>query len=549
MPLPDTVVLRFVSAISDVENHLVSLAEGHKRDFLGTLSDRYGPEEAARGWLDEEPYLRFLITTYAGQFYGTMTRAIKAMKSRPKKAKRRGKKTVGFAFAAGRGHFLVKAFDPRKPMDPQAEQRISVERQRLDQRFLRALSLYRQQAVGCETYIWRSQDDDRVRARHAGYDDQEFPYSRPPEDGHPGQAYGCRCTAEPVWPDFLSDQSETLNPDADKQVSVLLTNIWLLLGSITLGGVLKIPKALGHAGRIVSAARTLLRSSQTLMGRVRDAQKRSALEKEQHAAQKSIEKMQTQVKEAAPKNPTGKTEKEIRDIAEKIAKGHSWDKHVIKKDEYPEIKTKENFSRHIKDVMKDPTEFHDRVDGEKFPRNREIYGDEKSGTVVIYDPVRKDLGTAFRPRDGVRQYIDDFLNQERNEIAKLKAKKGVVMSKMVLPHEGAKLIDWMTNNDYFLLSGSILIAASVYEWDPRDTGYSKQAIRALRDNMYLSYVVEDKPFYLTDEEIYALSHAHDVGIEEGEKDDYEIMTGHDFSEALALQKKLHAHLATMKRCF
>ena len=33
MPLPDTVVLRFVSAISDVENHLVSLAEGHKRDF------------------------------------------------------------------------------------------------------------------------------------------------------------------------------------------------------------------------------------------------------------------------------------------------------------------------------------------------------------------------------------------------------------------------------------------------------------------------------------------------------------------------------------
>jgi hypothetical protein len=310
MPLPDSVVLRFVSAISDVEDHLVSLAEGHKRDFLAALSARYGPAEADRGWLDEEPYLRFLITTYAGQFYGTMTRAIKAMKSRPKKAKRRGKKTLGFAFAAGRGHFLVKAFDPRRPMDPQAEQRISVELKRLDQRFLRALDLYRQQAVGCETYIWRSQDDDRVRARHAGYDDQEFPYSRPPEDGHPGQAYGCRCTAEPVWPDSLSDQSETLNPDADKQVSVLLTNIWLLLGSITLGGVLKIPKALSHAGRIVSAARTLLRSSQTLIRSVRNPEKRSALEKEQDAAQKSIEKMQTQVKEAAPKNPSGKTEKE-----------------------------------------------------------------------------------------------------------------------------------------------------------------------------------------------------------------------------------------------
>jgi hypothetical protein len=127
---------------------------------------------------------------------------------------------------------------------------------------------------------------------------------------HHSPPYGCRCTAEPVWPDSLSDQSETLNPDADKQVSVLLTNIWLLLGSITLGGVLKIPKALSHAGRIVSAARALLRSSQTLIRSVRNPEKRSALEKEQHAAQKSIEKMQTQVKEAAPKNPSGKTEKE-----------------------------------------------------------------------------------------------------------------------------------------------------------------------------------------------------------------------------------------------
>ena len=144
-----------------------------------------------------------------------------------------------------------------------------------------------------------------------------------PADGHLGDAYGCRCTAEPVWPEALSDQSENLNPDADKQVSVLLTNIWLLLGSITLGGVLNVPKALGYAGRIVSAARALLRSSQNLMGRIRDAQKRSALEKDQQAAQKSIEKMETQVKKATPKNPTGKTDKEIRDIAEKIAKGHA----------------------------------------------------------------------------------------------------------------------------------------------------------------------------------------------------------------------------------
>jgi hypothetical protein len=168
-----------------------------------------------------------------------------------------------------------------------------------------------------------------------------------------------------------------------------------------------------------------------LMEKIKDPTAREGFKQRQASLQKAIEKVEQRIKEvedriraAEPKNLSGKTDREIRDLAEKIAKGHSWDKHVIKKDEYPEIKTKENFSRHIKDVMEAPTEFHDRVDGENFPRNREIYGDEKSGTVVIYDPVRKDLGTAFRPRDGVRQYIDDFLNQERNEIAKLKAKKG-----------------------------------------------------------------------------------------------------------------------------
>ena len=399
MPMPDSVVLRFVTAISDVEAHLVAVAERHKKDFLGALSARYGPEEAGKGWLDDEPYLRFLVTTYAGQFYGSMTRVVKVMKKRPKKAKRRGKKTVGFAFRTARGHFLVKAFDPRKPMDPQAEQRISAEMKRLDQRFLRALDLYRQQAVGCETYIWRSQDDDRVRASHAKYDDQEFPYSRPPSDGYPGQAYGCRCIAEPVWPEALSDQSENLNPDADKQVSVLLTNIWLLLGSITLGGVLNVPKALGHVAQIVRSARTLLRSSQNLMGRVRDAQKRSALEKEQQAAQKSIEKMETQVKEAAPKNPTGKMDKDIRDIAEKIAKGHAWEKH---KNEYPEIKTKEDLQKFVEEIMK---KADDIKEGE---RDRTAYWHNDSGSIVIHDPNHVDQGTVFKPDTGKDYFDNDF---------------------------------------------------------------------------------------------------------------------------------------------
>lgn len=47
-------------------------------------------------------------------------------------------------------------------------------------------------------YTWRSRDDARVRAAHAGYDDQVFSWSDPPEGGHPGQGWNCRCTAEPI---------------------------------------------------------------------------------------------------------------------------------------------------------------------------------------------------------------------------------------------------------------------------------------------------------------------------------------------------------------
>lgn len=53
-------------------------------------------------------------------------------------------------------------------------------------------------ALQLETYIWRSQDDARVRAAHAEYDDQVFAWSAPPSGGHPGQDWNCRCTAEPI---------------------------------------------------------------------------------------------------------------------------------------------------------------------------------------------------------------------------------------------------------------------------------------------------------------------------------------------------------------
>lgn len=81
--------------------------------------------------------------------------------------------------------------------------------QAMEERLLRAfaglINQLRQQDLGIERYIWRSQDDAKVRDSHAEYDDQVFRWGEPPAGGHPGQAHNCRCYAEPVSPGTPND--------------------------------------------------------------------------------------------------------------------------------------------------------------------------------------------------------------------------------------------------------------------------------------------------------------------------------------------------------
>jgi SPP1 gp7 family putative phage head morphogenesis protein len=88
-------------------------------------------------------------------------------------------------------------------------QRLRPLRAAMEERLLRAfaglINQLRQQDLGIERYIWRSQDDAKVRDSHADYDDQVFPWDRPPAGGHPGQAHNCRCVAEPVAPGSRTD--------------------------------------------------------------------------------------------------------------------------------------------------------------------------------------------------------------------------------------------------------------------------------------------------------------------------------------------------------
>jgi len=82
-------------------------------------------------------------------------------------------------------------------------------REATEERLLRAfaglINQRRQQDLGIERYIWRSQDDAKVRDSHAEYDDRVFRWDEPPAGGHPGQAHNCRCVAEPVAPGARND--------------------------------------------------------------------------------------------------------------------------------------------------------------------------------------------------------------------------------------------------------------------------------------------------------------------------------------------------------
>lgn len=46
------------------------------------------------------------------------------------------------------------------------------------------------------SYIWRTTGDNKVRSSHAERDGKVFSWDLPPEGGHPGEDYNCRCRAE-----------------------------------------------------------------------------------------------------------------------------------------------------------------------------------------------------------------------------------------------------------------------------------------------------------------------------------------------------------------
>lgn len=57
----------------------------------------------------------------------------------------------------------------------------------------------RQTQLGITSYEWQTSGDERVRGTHEKNDGKVFRWDSPPDTGHPGQDYQCRCVAIPVF--------------------------------------------------------------------------------------------------------------------------------------------------------------------------------------------------------------------------------------------------------------------------------------------------------------------------------------------------------------
>lgn len=64
------------------------------------------------------------------------------------------------------------------------------------------------------SYIWRTAGDADVRDGHIARSARRFSWNAPPEGGHPGKDYNCRCWAESLvqehhpWKDWVKEQQE-----------------------------------------------------------------------------------------------------------------------------------------------------------------------------------------------------------------------------------------------------------------------------------------------------------------------------------------------------
>lgn len=79
-------------------------------------------------------------------------------------------------------------------------------------------------------YVWYTRDDDKVRESHAQRQGQVFSWDNPPEGGHPGEDYGCRCLAVKYIPPYNKNREIA---EREQQIQKLQSQIDLKNGNNT----------------------------------------------------------------------------------------------------------------------------------------------------------------------------------------------------------------------------------------------------------------------------------------------------------------------------
>ena len=93
--------------------------------------------------------------------------------------------------------------DPRYDKDDDPRGQIDVESENSPNPRLNDILADDMQKNPEDYYIWRTKKDDKVRGKHAEREGEIFNWHVPPEGGHPGENYNCRCRAEPYSHDLM----------------------------------------------------------------------------------------------------------------------------------------------------------------------------------------------------------------------------------------------------------------------------------------------------------------------------------------------------------
>jgi hypothetical protein len=83
---------------------------------------------------------------------------------------------------------------------------------------------------------------------------------------------------------------------------------------------------------------------------------------------------------------------QARQIAQRIAKGLAYSKLVARGDDFPEIKSRDEFADLIYQVLTDPFSVAKQLRAE-----RQAFWSERHRAIVILDRLSEDGGTAYRP--------------------------------------------------------------------------------------------------------------------------------------------------------